>query len=167
MKLGLVVGDTKPRSRTLKCAIDVCKLIDLSAPHVIVDIVDIGEELFSRNSPVVKSVIMEIQDCNLVMFASPTINSSYSGILKLLLDQFPPRSLEGVVAIPVMVGGDASHGIDPDFLLKPILVEMGATCPARGLHLVESTNLRSSLSGWLNASRVLLSSVPTHERVAS
>jgi FMN reductase len=27
----------------------------------------------------------------------------------------------------------------PDLLLKPVLVELGATCPAAGLYLIDST----------------------------
>jgi FMN reductase len=43
-----------------------------------------------------------------------------------------------VTAVPFMLGGDLRHSLAPDVLLKPILVELGATCPTRGLFLVDS-----------------------------
>jgi FMN reductase len=59
--------------------------------------------------------------------------------MKVFLDQFPTNGLDGVHAIPLMLGGGLAHALAPELLLKPVLVEMGATCPTPGLFLVDKT----------------------------
>ncbi|MDX5310619.1 MAG: NAD(P)H-dependent oxidoreductase, partial [Rhodococcus sp. (in: high G+C Gram-positive bacteria)] len=70
----------------------------------------------------------------------PTFKATYTGILKLLLDQFATGDgLRDVTAVTLMLGAGPAHAMAPDLLLKPVLVELGATTPAPGLYLLEST----------------------------
>lgn len=85
-----------------------------------------------------------------MIFASPTYKASYTGLLKLFLDQFPSNGLAGVVAVPLMLGAGLGHLLAPELLLKPVLVELGATCPTRGLYLLDSDYQNSDLlETWL------------------
>jgi FMN reductase len=36
-----------------------------------------------------------------------------------------------------MLGGGPAHALAPELLLKPVLVELGATAPTRGLYLID------------------------------
>jgi FMN reductase len=53
-----------------------------------------------------------------------------------------------------MLGGGPAHALAPELLLKPVLVELGATCPTRGLYLVDRTwDDPAPLDAWLAAAR--------------
>ena len=71
------------------------------------------------------------------MVASPTYKATYTGLLKLFLDQIGTGDLAGVVAVPLMLGAGPGHALAPDLLLKPVLVELGATTPTQGLYLID------------------------------
>ena len=72
----------------------------------------------------------------------------------LPLDRFPGGSLAGVTAVPLMLGGHWKHALAADLLLKPVLVEIGATCPTAGLFLLDAEFDRSdTLDSWLERAR--------------
>jgi FMN reductase len=53
-----------------------------------------------------------------------------------------------------MLGGHWRHALAADLLLKPVLVELGATCPTRGLFLLESESVGGeTLDSWLELAR--------------
>ncbi|WP_346764615.1 NAD(P)H-dependent oxidoreductase [Rhodococcus sp. HNM0569] len=88
----------------------------------------------------VKAAVESVASSDLVVFASPTFKATYTGVLKLFLDQFATgEGLKDVVAVPLMLGAGPAHAMAPDLLLKPVLVELGATTPAAGLYLIDST----------------------------
>jgi len=87
-----------------------------------------------------------VADSELVVFASPTFKATYTGLLKLFLEQFEGGTgLAGVVAVPLMLGAGPTHALAPDLLLKPVLVEIGATTPLPGLYLSERTFLEDNV----------------------
>jgi FMN reductase len=50
-----------------------------------------------------------------------------------------------------MLGAGLRHALAPELLLKPVLVELGATCPTRGLYLLDSDyESPSELQPWLD-----------------
>jgi FMN reductase len=86
--------------------------------------------------------------------ASPTYKATYTGLLKLFLDHIGTGDLAGVVAVPLMLGGGPGHALAPELLLKPVLVELGATAPTRGLYLLDrSWDDPEALDPWLAAAR--------------
>lgn len=58
-------------------------------------------------------------------------------MLKAFLDRYGADGLAGTVAVPVMTGGWAGHMLAVDVHLRPVLVELGAVVPARGLFITE------------------------------
>ena len=51
-----------------------------------------------------------------------------------------------------MLGAAAEHALAPELLLKPVLVEIGCTCPTPGLYLLDSGYEDSDrLPAWLTA----------------
>ena len=78
-----------------------------------------------------------IRSCTLVVVASPTYKASYTGLLKSFLDWFGTTDLDGVTAVPVMVGAGLQHSLAVEVHLRPVLVELGRHCPTRGLYVTE------------------------------
>jgi FMN reductase len=58
-------------------------------------------------------------------------------MLKAFLDRYGGNGLAGTVAVPVMTGGWPVHLLAVEVHLRPVLVELGATVPARGLYVTE------------------------------
>lgn len=138
MRVAVVCGNPKPKSRTLEAALFVAKRLTGSAPELVLDLVDIGPHLLGWGDPVASNAVEAVQACELGVFASPTYKGTYTGLLKLFLDQVPTDGFNGLIAFPLMLGAAMGHAMAPDVFLKPVLVELGAACPARGLYLLET-----------------------------
>ncbi len=137
-RVAVVCGNPRAKSRTLEAAVFVARRLTETEPEVILDLVDIGPHLLGWGDPVAQQAVESVQASQVAVFASPTYKGSYTGLLKLFLDQIPTDGLSGLIAFPVMLGAALGHAMAPDLLLKPVLVELGAACPARGLYLLET-----------------------------
>lgn len=158
MSVAVVVGNPKPQSRTLRAAELVVERLTERAPDLVVDLVDLGPGLLDWSSPAVAGTVANVQASSLVVFASPTYKGSYTGLLKLFLDRVGTGALAGLAAaVPLMLGGDLRHSLAPEVFLKPVLTELGASCPAPGLFLLESQwDEPAAMDVWLARSRPLL-----------
>jgi FMN reductase len=92
-----------------------------------------------------------VRGCALAVVASPTYKASYTGLLKSFLDWFSTTDLEGVTVVPVMVGAGLQHALAVEVHLRPVLVELGATLPTRGLYVTESQlpDLDEVVAAWV------------------
>ena len=55
---------------------------------------------------------------------------------------------------PLMLGASQIHALAPELTLRPVLVEIGASCPAPGLYLLDSEYETSpDLDKWLELAR--------------
>jgi FMN reductase len=138
VKVAVVVGNPKPASRTLEAAMLLAGRIDGDADPVVIDVVELGSGLFGWGDDAAKAAIASVQESDLAVFASPTYKASYTGVLKIFLDLMPTNALAGVVGIPLMLGAGPGHALAPELCLKPVLVELGATCPTKGLYILDS-----------------------------
>jgi FMN reductase len=79
-------------------------------------------------------------------------------MLKAFLDRYGSNGLAGVLAVPVMTGGWAGHTLAVEVHLRPVLVELGATVPARGLYVTEPelTDVDAAIAGWVAAAVPLI-----------
>jgi FMN reductase len=140
MTVTVVVGNPKPASRTLDAAVRVSEAITGAAPTDIIDVVGLGPGLLGYGDETVKRAVDTVAASRFAVVASPTFKATYTGLLKLFLDQFATtEGLRGVTVLPLMLGGSPAHAMAPDLLLKPVLVELGAVCPAPGLYLLDSS----------------------------
>jgi FMN reductase len=154
MDVAVVTGNPKVGSRTLEAAKVVADRLGGQPPATVVDVVELGPGLLGWGDPAVGQAVESVQGSTVVVVASPTYKATYTGLLKLFLDQFPSNGLAGVVAVPLMLGAGPGHALAPELLLKPVLVELGATCPTRGLYLLDSDYEHSELlEQWLTAAR--------------
>lgn len=139
MKTVVVAGNPKPNSRTLDAGVRLAGLLDAETPEVL-DVITLGPGLLGWGDPAVQQAVELVSGADLAVFASPTFKATYTGLLKLFLDQFATgEGLRGVVAVPLMLGAGPAHALAPELLLKPVLVELGATCPAPGLYQLDKS----------------------------
>ncbi len=61
--------------------------------------------------------------------------ASFTGLVKLFLDRFDRDELGGLPTVALMTGGDPGHSLAVEVHLKPVLVEIGASLPTRGIYL--------------------------------
>ena len=136
----VVAGNPKPESRTLQAAELVAEQLTGRPADHRVDVITLGAGLLGWGDAGVAAAVATVAGSDLVVVASPTYKATYTGVLKLLLDQFATgEGLHSVVVVPLMLGAGPAHAMAPDLLLKPVLVELGATCPAPGLYLMDTT----------------------------
>jgi len=154
--VGIVVGNPKPQSRTLGLATQVATAaadamgLDHASSRT-VDLALLGPQLFDWSSSGVREAVDGIRSCALVVVASPTYKAAYTGLLKSFLDWFSTTDLQGVTVVPVMTGAGAGHALAVEVHLRPVLVELGATLPTRGLYVTEGELAAADevIAGWL------------------
>ena len=150
----VVVGNPKPASRTLDAATRLAERLGGRAPDLVLDLVDLGPGLLGWGDEAVGRAVAQVQEARWVVVASPTYKATYTGLLKLFLDQFPAGSLDGVLAFPLMLGGAWSHALAPEVFLKPVLAELGASCPMPGLYLLDTDyEAPTGLDHWVESAR--------------
>ena len=135
---GIIVGNPKPKSRTYTAAQVVVEQLTGAPPDFALDLSEFGAGLLDWADADVSTAVEQVKAARLIVVASPTFKATYTGLLKLFLDRFGAGSLAGVVAIPLQLGGNWRHSLAPEVFLKPVLAEIGASTPTRGLYLLDS-----------------------------
>ncbi|MFC4783494.1 NADPH-dependent FMN reductase [Nocardioides sp. MAHUQ-72] len=157
-RVAVVVGNPKPRSRTLTAALHVARELAGAEPDLVVDLADLGAALLDWQDPTVSGLVGEVGAADLVVVASPTYKATYSGLLKLFLDRFSTDGLRGV-AVPLMLGAGPAHALAPELTLRPLLAEIGGTT-LRGLYVLDSAHDDpAAYAGWLATVRPAVSSL--------
>jgi FMN reductase len=141
MDVVVVVGNPKPRSRTLAVAEAVAgRVASITggvATHTL-DLCDYAADMFTWPHSQLEALGHGVATADVVIVATPTYKAAYTGLLKAFLDRYPGGGLAGVTAIPVMTGGSLAHSMAVDTTLRPLLVELGASVPTSGLFVAES-----------------------------
>ena len=135
-RVAVVVGNPKPVSRTFEAALTLAER--LGGADLVIDLADHTAELFDWSSSSINELVEEVSGADVVIVASPTYKATYTGLLKVFLDRFPHQSLGGVTAIPLMLGAADVHALSVEHTLRPLLVELGASVPTRGLFVLDS-----------------------------
>jgi len=161
--VGIVVGNPKPHSRTLTVARAVARAAAEAAQLDVQDVVEVdlatlAPKLFDWSDADVADAVARIADTDLLVVASPTYKATYTGLLKAFLDWYGTTGLSGVTAVPVMVGAGAGHALAVEVHLRPVLIEIGATVPTRGLYVTEDQlgHLQPVIDAWLVEAAPLL-----------
>lgn len=151
MSIAVVVGNPKPRSRTWAAAHRIAEGLG-SQPATSIDVIDLGPGLLGWGDPAVAEAVAAVRASDIVVVASPTIKATYTGLLKLFLDQFDTGDgLSGVVAVPVLLGAGPAHQLAAELHLKPVLVELGATVLTPALYLLDSAEPGGNVeAAWLD-----------------
>ena len=151
-----LVGNPRPGSRTHGLARTLTREIARAAGSARVTEVDLapfGPRVLDPSDEAVTAAVAEILRADVLVAASPTYKAAYSGLLKSFLDRFGTGSLGGTAAVPVLLGGAQNHRLAVDVHFTPLLLELGATVPARGLFVLEAEveNFGPFAAAWADA----------------
>lgn len=151
MTTAVVVGNPKPNSRTLHAATYLAGRLT-GEPDLVVDLATLGNAILDWSDAHVADLVRQVGVADLVIVASPTYKAAYTGLLKLFLDRFAGGTGLSGLAVPLMLGASPAHSLAPELTLRPVLTEIGATVPGRGLYVVDSAyDDPESYAGWLAA----------------
>ncbi|HEY8059292.1 MAG TPA: NAD(P)H-dependent oxidoreductase [Acidimicrobiales bacterium] len=157
MNTVVVVGNPKLGSRTRQAGELVVERLTGAPPNAVIEVAGLGPALLGWGDPAVEAAKQVVRDAGLVLFASPTYKATYTGLLKLFLDQFTAGELHGRTAVALMLGAAPEHALAGELTLKPVLSEIGCSCPTPALYLLESTWEDSpELDAWLERARDVL-----------
>ncbi|MFD5598784.1 NADPH-dependent FMN reductase [Leucobacter sp. NPDC058333] len=134
--ISVIVGNPKPQSRTRQIAEELAQRVAAITGATVlstVDLIDHGADLFAWPAPGIDPLNEQLRDSDYAIIATPTYKASYTGLLKAFLDRYPARALRGVTAIPIFTTASDEHALAVEFTLRPLLVELGASVPTRGL----------------------------------
>ena len=153
-KIAVVTGNPKPSSRTYSVALAVADALAKELPDAetgpVIDLAGYASRLFDWGDEELAELTAQVAAADVAVFASPTYKASYTGMLKAFLDRYGNNGLAGVTAVPVMTGGWPGHLLAVEVHLRPVLVELGATVPARGLYVTEPelADLSAAVAKW-------------------
>jgi FMN reductase len=136
-----VVGNPRPESRTHAIARALINAISeelWTEPGPEIDLAALGARTLDPVDPAAISAVEEVLEADVLVVASPTYKATYSGLLKSFLDRIGTGTLAGRSAVPVLLGGATNHQLAVDVHFTPLLLELGAAVPARGLFVVEA-----------------------------
>ena len=163
-KIAVVTGNPKSAFRThvvaLAAADALAKELPGAETHLVVDLAGYAPRLFDWADEELTRLTAQVAAADIAVFASPTYKASYTGLLKAFLDRYGNNGLAGVTAVPVMTGGWPGHLLAVEVHLRPVLVELGATVPSRGLYVTEPkfADLTSAVAKWSAAAIPLIRS---------
>lgn len=140
MRVVAVIGNPKRGGRTTVVAERVAaRVATLGEGTVeVLELSDIASELFSWSAPVVAEWTAQVRSADAAVFASPTYKAGLTGLLKAFLDRYDTNGLAGLLSVPVMLGAGPHHALAVETSLRPVLVELAAVVPTKGLYVVDS-----------------------------
>jgi FMN reductase len=154
MNVAVVVGNPKADSRTLRVALAVADALSvrlgIDGDRLVVDLAEVATELFDPGASRVNDLLNDVAASSLIIVASPTFKATYTGLLKAFFDHYPTNALSAAVAVGVMTGAAPIHALAVEVHLRPLLVELGANTPTRGLYVTEQQfdDLDTAIGGW-------------------
>jgi FMN reductase len=181
--IAVVTGNPRPASRTHGVALAVADAVaaalgstrpgrtqpgspepDRGQPgRLVIDLIEHAPRLFDASDPELSALNAAVAAADVAIFASPTYKASYTGLLKAFLDRYGNNGLAGVTAIGVMTGGWPGHLLAVEVHLRPVLVELGASVPSRGVYVTEPelADLGQAIARWSDAALPLITRAVT------
>ena len=133
----VVIGNPAIASRTGEAATLLGDRVAsmISAEVDVIEVAEYASALISWGDPNVGALKRRLISADAAIVATPTYKASYTGLLKLFLDQFAAGELGGVPTIALMTGGSLAHSLAVQVHLVPVLSEIGASSPTPGVYL--------------------------------
>ncbi len=148
-----VIGNPKADSKTGVVATSLAQYIGAQLPgstHTTIECATLGADLLEWGAPTVRTALGAMTSADLLIVATPTYKAAYTGLLKLLLDQLGQGELGGTPTVPVQLAAAPAHAMAVDVHLRPVLLEVGASCPTQSLFVLDATvdRLSDYLQRW-------------------
>ncbi|GIP49096.1 FMN reductase (NADPH) [compost metagenome] len=169
MQITTIVGNPKPRSKTFAFAEQTAELlrdilkrhISTEVTHEVIDLAEYASALVQWDQETIQSLQARVEASTYLVVASPTYKATYTGLLKLFMDLLPMNALSGKLAYPLMVGAGYQHQLAVELHLKPLLAELGAICPGRGLYVLdtEGDRGRNAIEEWIRSTEPVMKSL--------
>jgi FMN reductase len=162
MRAAVVVGNPRPRSRTLGVALAAADALvgSLEGPtqRLVVDLAEVATELFDADSTTITNLLGDVAASDIVIVASPTYKATFTGLLKSFFDRYANDALARTVGVAVMTGAAPIHALAPEVHLRPLLVELGCSTPTRALYVTEQQfdDLDTVIEAWAVTARPLI-----------
>jgi len=135
-----LVGNPRPESRTHGLARTLARELARVVPTAVtaeVDLAPLGPRVLDPADAAAAAGAEQVLGADVLVIASPTYKATYSGLLKAFLDRLGTGSLAGTAAVPILLGGAQNHRLAVDVHFTPVLLELGAAVPVRGLFVLE------------------------------
>jgi len=101
-----------------------CDIVHIELRHIALAVT---QSLISgRLEPEVQAAIEQIRHCDALIAATPTINASFSGLLKCFFDTLPTDLLRGLPTVIAATGGTPRHTLVLDSAVRPMLAYLRA-----------------------------------------
>ena len=142
MTVRVIIGNPNPGGRTTRVGQAVGRAVAAARGDgevITHELASVAAHLFEWGNADVAKLTAEVASADVNIFACPTYKATYTGLLKAFLDNFGQDGLAGTLAVPVMIGAAPNHALAPEVHLRPLLVELGASVPSRGLYVLDST----------------------------
>jgi FMN reductase len=137
----VVSGNPRAGSRTSVLAGAVGEAVAARTGGVrpaVIEVGALGTGLLTPGDAATADAVSLLRAADILVVATPTYKGSYTGVLKVLLDQLPANALAGKRAVPVVTAGVAPQAAAAEALLRQLLTELGADVADPGLPVVES-----------------------------
>jgi FMN reductase len=142
MQVSVVVGNPNPGGRTTHLAQTTARYaveaVGAEATIDLIELAHVANRLFVWEDGELAGLNRKVAESDLVIAACPVYKAAYTGLLKAFLDRYGNNGMAATVAIPVMLGAAAQHALAVETHFRPLLVELGASVPTRGLFVLES-----------------------------
>ena len=156
-----LVGNPQPASRTLAVAEELASQIAAltgAEREETIDLAGYAKRIFDFPSDDIDALLARISRPGILVVATPTYKASYTGLLKAFLDRYGANGLAGVTVVPVFTIGSPAHSLAVEHTLRPLLVELGASVPTRGLAFETSRfdDREAIIAEWLEGQKAAL-----------
>ncbi len=164
MQVSVIIGNPNPGGRTTrlaeataKHAVEAIGAADRATIELI-ELATVANRLFSWEDEELAALNQQVANSQLIIPACPVYKASYTGLLKAFLDRYSNNGLAGTVALPVMMGAAPNHALAVETHFRPLLIELGASVPTRGLYFMESQmdDLDAVVGGFMETAGPLL-----------
>lgn len=123
---------------------------DQGTADAVIDVVDLGSGLLGWGDQSVRAATDTVKSAQLVVVASPAFQATYTGLPNCSSSSSAPENC--AAPLPFRSCAAPRHPLAPELLRKPVLVEIGCTCPAPGLYLLDSAyEDGQELRAWLES----------------
>src|SRR5689334_2263775 len=73
----------------------------------------------------VTDAVDAVTDAHVLLLATPVYRATYSGLLKVLMDQLPPDGLSGIPVVLAATAGGSQHLLCVDHGMRPLVASLG------------------------------------------
>ena len=123
MKLIAINASPSDTSKTHAVA---AAAVELAGTGSVLDIgsLDADALLLRGSHPTVAKAIAAIDQADVIVLATPTYRATYSGLLKVLLDQLPTAALAGKACVLAATAGGPMHYLSVDTGMRSLVASL-------------------------------------------